>query len=81
MVCVSVCACLYDGACTRRTEVRASFHYSQSIPLEGGYPSESALEFFTATLEVRKLSGSSVSMYFGAGVIGITGVFGLIRGS
>lgn len=81
VVCVSVCACLYEGACTWRTEVCASFHFSQSIPLEGGYPPEPALEFFTAILEVRKLSGSSVSIYFGAGVIGIAGVFGLIRGS
>lgn len=80
MVCVIVCACLYEGACTWRTEVSASFHYSLPIPLESGYPTEPALEVFTATLEVKRLSGSPVSTYFGAGVIGIARVFGLIHG-
>ena len=75
-----MCACLYESACTWRAEVCSSFHYSLPIPFEAGYPPVPALEFFTATLEVRKPTDPPVSTYFGAGVIGIAGILGLMCG-
>lgn len=75
-VCVRVHACKYVW----RPEVGASFYHSLPVPFDAGYPPESGLEFFSATLEANKPSDRPFSTYFGAGVIGIAGISGLIHG-